>query len=71
MKLIQLSKHTEPKPYILKANYRSETKATYFESKEKLIKSPQTQFLSYCVANAYENIYDLKKTRLSKNLQTL
>lgn len=66
MKLIQLSKHTEPKPYILKANYRSETKATYFESKEKLIKSPQTQFLSYCVANAYENIYDLEKNTIIK-----
>lgn len=53
MKLIQLSKHTEPKPYILKANYNVETKATYFNSKEDLIKSPQTQFLSYCVANGY------------------
>lgn len=42
MKLIQLSKHSEPKPYILKANYNLETKATYFNSKENLIKSPQT-----------------------------
>ena len=66
MKLIQLSKHSKPKPYILKANYRAETKATYFDSKEKLIKSPQTQFLSYCVANAYENVYDLEKDTVIK-----
>lgn len=66
MKLIQLSEHTKPKPYILKANYISETKATYFESKEKLNKSPQAQFLSYCVANAYENIYDLKEDTIIK-----
>ena len=55
MKLIQLSEHSEPKPYILKANYNLETKATYFNSKEKLIESPQTQVLSYCVANGYED----------------
>lgn len=67
MKFIQLSKHSKPKPYILKANYRSETKATYFNSKEDLIKSPQTQFLSYCVANGYENIYDLEKDTIIKN----
>lgn len=67
MKLIQLSKHSEPKPYILKANYNSETKATYFNSKEKLIKSPQTQVLSYCIANGYENIYDLEKDTVIKN----
>ena len=67
MKFIQLSKHSEPKPYILKANYNIETKATYFDSKEKLIKSPQTQLLSYCVENGYENIYDLEKDTLIKN----
>lgn len=67
MKFIQLSEQTEPKPYILKAAYPLETKATYFESKEKLIKSPQTQFLSYCVANAYEDIYDLEKDAIIKN----
>lgn len=67
MKLIQLSKHTKPKPYILKANYNVETKATYFNSKEDLIKSPQTQFLSYCVENGYENIYDLEKDAIIKN----
>lgn len=66
MKLIQLSEHSEPKPYILKANYRSETKATYFKSKEKLINSPQTQFLSYCVTNAYETVYDLEKDTIVK-----
>ena len=27
MKLIQLSEHSEPKPYILKANYNLETKS--------------------------------------------
>lgn len=66
MKLIQLSEHSEPKPYILKANYNLETKATYFNSKEDLIKSPQTQFLSYCVTNAYEDIYDLKEDTIIK-----
>ena len=66
MKFIQLSEHAEPKPYILKANYNLETKATYFNSKEDLIKSPQTQLLSYCVANDYENIYDLKKDTIVK-----
>lgn len=66
MKFIQLSKHAEPKPYILKANYNIETKATYFNSKEDLIKSPQTQFLSYCVTNAYEDIYDLKEDTIIK-----
>lgn len=53
MKFIQLSEHSEPKPYILKANYPLETKATYFKSKDNLIDSPQTQLLSYCVANGY------------------
>lgn len=67
MKLIQLSEHSEPKPYILKANYNLETKATYFNSKEKLIESPQTQVLSYCVANGYEDIYDLEKDAIIKN----
>ena len=67
MKLIQLSEHSEPKPYILKANYKVETKATYFNSKEDLIKSPQTQLLSYCVENGYENIYDLEKDTAIKN----
>ena len=67
MKFTQLSKQTEPKPYILKANYNLETKATYFDSKEDLIKSPQTQFLSYCVENGYENIYDLEKDTIIKN----
>lgn len=67
MKLTQLSEHSKPKPYILKANYKVETKATYFNSKEDLIKSPQTQFLSYCVANGYENIYDLEKDTIIKN----
>ena len=66
MKFTQLSKQTEPKPYILKANYNLETKATYFDSKEDLIKSPQTQFLSYCVENGYENIYDLKEDTIIK-----
>lgn len=67
MKLIQLSEHTEPKPYILKANYTSKTKATYFNSKEKLIKSPQAQFLSYCIAKGYESIYDLEKDTIIEN----
>ena len=56
MKFIQLSEHSEPKPYILKANYPLETKATYFKSKDNLIDSPQTQLLSYCVANGYLQI---------------
>lgn len=67
MKFIQLSEQTEPKPYILKANYNLETKATYFNSKEDLIKSPQTQVLSYCITNGYENIYDLEKDTVIKN----
>ena len=66
MKFIQLSKQVEPKPYILKATYPLETKATYFKSKDNLINSPQTQLLSYCVANSYEDIYDLKKDPLIK-----
>lgn len=66
MKFTQLSKQTESKPYILKANYNLETKATYFDSKEDLIKSPQAQFLSYCVANAYEDTYDLKEDTIIK-----
>ena len=66
MKFIQLSEHSESKPYILKANYNLKTKATYFDSKEDLIKSPQTQFLSYCVTNAYEDIYDLKEDTIIK-----
>lgn len=66
MKLIQLSEHSEPKPYILKANYNLETKATYFDSKKDLIKSPQTQFLSYYVTNAYEDIYDIKEDTIIK-----
>ena len=68
MKFTQLSKQTEPKPYILKANYNLETKATYFDSKEDLIKSPQTQFLSYCVANGYTDIVDLKEDSLIKQV---
>lgn len=67
MKFTQLSEHSKPKPYILKANYKLETKATYFNSKEKLIKSPQTQVLSYCVANGYEDIYDFEKDTIIKN----
>lgn len=66
MKFIQLSEHAKPKPYILKANYNVETKATYFKSKDNLINSPQTQVLSYCVANGYENIYDLEKDTIVK-----
>ena len=66
MKFTQLSEHSEPKPYILKANYNLETKATYFNSKEDLIKSPQAQFLSYCVENGYEDIYDLKEDTIIK-----
>lgn len=67
MKFTQLSKHSEPKPYILKAAYPLETKATYFNSKEDLIKSPQTQVLSYCITSGYENIYDLEKDAIIKN----
>lgn len=67
MKFTQLSEHAKPKPYILKANYPLETKATYFKSKDDLIDSPQTQLLSYCVANDYENIYDLEKDTIIKN----
>ena len=66
MKFIQLSEHSEPKPYILKANYPLETKATYFKSKDNLIDSPQAQFLSYCVANSYETVYDLEKDTIIK-----
>ena len=66
MKFIQLSEHAKPKPYILKANYNVETKATYLKSKDNLINSPQTQVLSYCVANGYENIYDLEKDTIVK-----
>lgn len=68
MKLIELSKHSEPKPYILKANYPLETKATYFKSKGNLIDSPQTQLLSYCVANGYTDIFDLKEDSLIKQV---
>lgn len=66
MKFTQLSEQVEPKPYILKATYSLETKATYFKSKDNLINSPQTQVLSYCVANGYENIYDLEKDTIVK-----
>lgn len=67
MKFTQLSKHSEPKPYILKTAYPLETKATYFNSKEDLIKSPQTQVLSYCITSGYENIYDLEKDAIIVN----
>lgn len=67
MKFIQLSEQTESKPYILKANYPlDETKATYFKSKDDLIDSPQTQLLSYCVINDYEDILDLTNDPLIK-----
>lgn len=68
MKFIQLSQQVEPKPYILKATYPLETKATYFKSKDNLIDSPQTQLLSYCVKNSYDDIFDLKKDSLIKQV---
>lgn len=65
MKLIELSKKYEP--YIVKANYTADTKATFFDYKTELLNDKQTQFLSYCVANNYKTIYDFKKDPLVKS----
>ena len=59
MKLIQQTHESEP--YVVKAKYTSETKATYFNSKNELLNDEQTQFLSYCIANNYQNIFNFKK----------
>lgn len=59
MKLIQQTHESEP--YIVKAKYASETKATYFNLKHELLDDKQTQFLSYCTNNNYQNIYHFKK----------
>ena len=57
MKLIQQTYESEP--YVVKVKYTGETKATYFNFKDELLNDKQTQFLSYCVTNGYEDIYDL------------
>lgn len=59
MKLIQQTHKSEP--YVVKAKYTDETKATYFNSKNELLNDEQTQFLSYCIANNYQNIFNFKK----------
>lgn len=59
MKLIQQTHESEP--YVVKAKYTGETKATYFNSKNELLNDEQTQFLSYCIANNYQNIFNFKK----------
>lgn len=59
MKLIQQTHELEP--YVVKAKYTDETKATYFNSKNELLNDEQTQFLSYCIANNYQNIFNFKK----------
>lgn len=59
MKLIQQTHETEP--YVVKAKYTGETKATYFNLKNELLDDKQTQFLSYCTNNNYQNIYHFKK----------
>ena len=59
MKLIQQTHESEP--YIVKAKYTGETKATYFNSKIELLNDEQTQFLNYCIANNYQNIFNFKK----------
>lgn len=65
MKLIELSKKHDP--YIVKANYTADTKATFFDYKTELLNDKQTQFLSYCVANNYQTIYDFKKDPFVKS----
>lgn len=59
MKLIQQTHDSEP--YVVKAKYTGETKATHFNSKNELLNDEQTQFLSYCIANNYQNIFNFKK----------
>lgn len=59
MNLIQQTYKSEP--YLVKADYTDEIKATYFNLKDELLNDKQTQFLSYCVANNYQNIYHFKK----------
>lgn len=59
MKLIQQTHESEP--YVVKAKYTGETKATYFNSKNELLDDKQTQFLSYCIANNYQNIFHFMK----------
>lgn len=59
MKLIQQTHESEP--YVVKAEYTSETKTTYFNSKDELLNDEQTQFLSYCITNNYQTIFHFKK----------
>lgn len=59
MKLIQQTHESEP--YVVKAKYTSETKATYFNSKNELLNDEQTQFLNYCINKNYQNIFNFKK----------
>lgn len=59
MKLIQQTHESEP--YVVKAKYTSETKATYFNSKNELLNDEQTQFLNYCITKNYQNIFNFKK----------
>lgn len=59
MKLIQQTHESEP--YVVKAKYTSETKATYFNSKNELPNDEQTQFLNYCINKNYQNIFNFKK----------
>ena len=59
MKLIQQTHESEP--YVVKAKYTGETKATYFNSKNELLNDEQTQFLNYCTNTNYQNIYHFKK----------
>lgn len=70
MKLIQQTHESEP--YLVKADYTVEAKATYFDLKDELLNDKQTQFLSYCVANNYQHLYDFKKDPVVKTfLETL
>ena len=64
MKLIQQTHESEP--YLVKADYTVEAKATYFDLKDELLNNKQTQFLSYCVANNYQHLYDFKKDPIVK-----
>ena len=59
MKLIQQTHESEP--YVVKAEYTGETKATYFNLKDELLTDEQTQFLSYCLNNNYQNIFHFMK----------
>ena len=64
MKLIQQTHESEP--YLVKADYTVEAKATYFDLKDELLNDKQTQFLSYCVANNYQHLYNFKKDPIVK-----